>query len=369
MPRTIPGATAIVVASLLNLTACDMSDLSLGTGDDPGDGGPPSCQVSGAGTSRCGPSDESCCTSLAVAAGTFCRTYDPATPDGGFEVAADGGPIGLADPATVSGFRLDKYEVTVGRFRQFVTYLMAGGSLPGEGSGKHTYVNGGLGLAAITSPGTSVGYEQGWSVGKDDNVFPFAPRPLSDPTLPEVIDSTELSCGGLGTWTESASGNETLPINCVDWYEAYAFCIWDGGFLPTAAEWEYAAAGGSAQLEYPWGTVAPGVANQYAIFGCYYGDAGSCDLAPVGTASLGVGPWGQVDLAGNVSEWSLDAPPLPPSTPYPFIDPCTDCLEVGSDTGLAGGGSFASIASGHMGTGVKVNEGNSNIGFRCARAP
>ena len=35
-------------------------------------------------------------------------------------VAADGGPTGEADPASVSGFRLDKYLVTVGRFRQYV---------------------------------------------------------------------------------------------------------------------------------------------------------------------------------------------------------------------------------------------------------
>jgi formylglycine-generating enzyme required for sulfatase activity len=328
----------------------------------------PSCQIDAGGTARCGPSGESCCTSPAVAGGSFDRTFDPMTADGGFDTTPDGGPTGLADPATVDAFRLDKYEVTVGRFRQFVNYLVVGGSLPADGSGKHAHLNGGQGLVAITSPGTAAGYEQGWVASDDVNVFPLTPRPLSSPGLAAAIDATELSCGGLGTWTDAAAGHEVLPISCVDWYEAYAFCIWDGGFLPSAAEWEYAAAGGGEQREYPWGASAPGTANQYAIYGCNYSTGSACAVAPVGTASLGIGLWGQLDLAGNVSEWALDVPP-PPSTPYPFLDPCTNCVEVGGDIALAGGGAFTSYASGHEGTGVNVTEGNSNIGFRCARAP
>jgi len=75
-------------------------------------GPPPSC-AGAPGTINCGPGGsgtESCCTSLEVTGGTYYRTY---TNDGT-------GPTGEADPATVSSFRLDKYLVTVGRFRQFV---------------------------------------------------------------------------------------------------------------------------------------------------------------------------------------------------------------------------------------------------------
>jgi formylglycine-generating enzyme required for sulfatase activity len=43
-----------------------------------------------------------------------------------------------------------------------------------------------------------------------------------------------------------------VPINCVTWHEAYAFCIWDGGFLPTEAEWELAASGGEERV-FPYG--------------------------------------------------------------------------------------------------------------------
>jgi formylglycine-generating enzyme required for sulfatase activity len=55
------------------------------------------------------------------------------------------------------------------------------------------------------------------------------------------------------TWTASVGGNENLPINGVNWWESYAFCIWDGGFLPSEAEWESAAAGGDQQRKISMG--------------------------------------------------------------------------------------------------------------------
>jgi formylglycine-generating enzyme required for sulfatase activity len=50
-----------------------------------------------------------------------------------------------AGQATLSSYRLDRYEVTVGRFRQFVS-ATAAGWLPASGSGKHVHLNGGQGL-------------------------------------------------------------------------------------------------------------------------------------------------------------------------------------------------------------------------------
>jgi formylglycine-generating enzyme required for sulfatase activity len=115
----------------------------------------------------------------------------------------------------------------------------------------------------------------------------------------------------------------------VNWWESYAFCIWDGGFLPSEAEWEYAAAGGSQEREYPWGSAAPGMACpgtgcQYAIYNCDYPNgSGSCmgveNIAPVGTATLGAGLWGQLDLAGEVFAWNLDW--------YAAYSACTDCAD------------------------------------------
>ncbi len=306
----------------------------------------PNCTPGGAGLTNCGASSESCCTSSVVPGGTFLRTY---SPDG------DGGTTG-SDPATVSQFRMDKYEVTVGRFRQFVTAWNGGaGWLPSAGSGKHTQAHAGQGLAVGGSAGT---YEPGWVTSDNSNLAPT---------------NANLACNAsYATWTPSVGGSETLPINCVNWWEAYAFCIWDGGFLPSEAEWEYVAAGGSQYRVYPWGSTGPGTTNQYAIYGCYYPTgSGSCtgvkNAAPVGTAPQGAGLWGQVDLGGEVWEWNLD---LYASS---YLNPCTDCANLGTASDrVFRGGSFYFSSSGLQAQ-YRSDDAPAGryygVGFRCARAP
>jgi formylglycine-generating enzyme required for sulfatase activity len=302
--------------------------------------------------SDCG-SGESCCTSLEVTGDTYYRTYS--SPDGGTD-----GATGEADPATVSSFRLDKYLVTVGRYRQFVAAYDAGTwtNVVTDGSGKHAHLNGGRGLANSGSAGT---YETGWLDSDDGNVRP---------------SSANLACSsGYPNWTDTVGSQENLPINCVNWWEAYAFCIWDGGFLPSEAEWEYAAAGGSQQLEYPWGSTAPGTACpgtgcQFAIYGCDYPNgAGHCtgvsNVAPVGTATHGAGRWGQLDLAGEVWEWNADFYGT-------YVDPCTDCADLtpGSERVLRGGSFFddrSHLLPASRNHGASARGGT--IGLRCARAP
>ena len=315
-----------------------------------------SCATSGAGLTNCGSANESCCTSIEVSGGTYDRTY----------TNSGGSATGEAAPATVSAFRMDKYPVTVGRFRQFVAAWNNGsGYLPSAGSGKHTHLNGGSGLNA-----TGGGYEAGWDATDWNNTTDV------DPTSTNLVNCSGSSATPYATWTSAAGTQENLPINCVNWWEAYAFCIWDGGFLPSEAEWEYVAAGGSQQREYPWGNTAPGAGNQYAIYACVYPNgstscSGVTNIAPVGTASSGAGLWGQLDMVGEVWEWNLDW--YDPNAPY--ADPCTDCADLSTtDYRIFRGGAFDTSSSvlpslPSYRTGIDPKERIYYLGLRCARTP
>jgi sulfatase modifying factor 1 len=288
-------------------------------------------------------STSSCCASKDLSDGTYYRTY------------TYGDSSSYADPATVSSFRLDLYLVTVGRFRQAVNAWnlgTKGAYAPPAGSGKHTHLNGGAGLVNVGAPADAgTVYETGWVATDDAKIAPT---------------DANLACGTSATWTTTAGTQETLPINCVNWYEAYAFCIWDGGFLPSEAEWEFAAAGGSRQLEYPWGTAAPGTTNTYAIYGNDY-TGNATGIAPVGTASLGRGN-SMYDLAGELNEWTLDT--------YGAYTASTD----GANLLLTGAKIAKVVRGGAFDSGVstllppqrvRVSPAGRAVdgGFRCARTP
>jgi formylglycine-generating enzyme len=272
-------------------------------------------------------------------------------------------------PATVSSFIMDVFEVTAGRFRAWVDETKGDlrSSAPAPGAGAHPKI-------------PNSGWRPEW------NTLLPATRLAVDKMLGPTADLEGCQVGGnlddfgaLTWWTETLdrkvkghNGGKTRtleentqaaldqkPLNCVPWYVLFAFCVWDGGRLPTDAEWGFAASGGSEQRPFPWAipfatnqlvningddrlsleptfaagsklvtaALFDGGQNSLVQYKFTWGgkEAGKFDnalhIAPAGRRPQGNGKWGHADLAGGVYEWTLDRGPAQPK-------PCTDCADV-----------------------------------------
>jgi formylglycine-generating enzyme required for sulfatase activity len=207
----------------------------------------------------------------AAEAPTDLRATLVAIPGGTFVMGdAAGEPDEAPREVAIGPFRLMRHEVTVAMFARFAA-----------ASGHRTDPE---------RDGASWVWERRWRVVKG-----------ADWRHPE------------GPNTDVAN-KDRHPVVQVSANDAAAFCAWYGLRLPTDPEWEFAARGTDGR-RYPWGDDPPeqgglGRAN-FGTVACCAADPsdGYRETAPVGSFPAGASPFGLLDMAGNVWEWT--ASPFP----------------------------------------------------------
>lgn len=119
----------------------------------------------------------------------------------------------------------------------------------------------------------------------------------------EVSQSQYEACVTAGE-CEEPTGNydpvatPNLPAVRLSWGMAQAYCIWEGGRLPTEAEWAKAARGTDSR-KYPWGN---------AVVSCELANYNVCGgmTVDVDSYAAGASPYGALHMVGNVGEWVQD---------------------------------------------------------------
>jgi formylglycine-generating enzyme required for sulfatase activity len=148
---------------------------------------------------------------------------------------------------------------------------------------------------------------------------------------PEQIERFSARCNAVAQ-------DPRLPMNCVDWSEADAYCHAQGKRLPTEEEWELAARGTDGR-RYPSGNDAPGHVcfNQACAVGSFADD---------------VSAMGVYDMAGSVNEWTASGFSGDYARPR------------SNDRRVVRGGSSLRAAQRQ---GAPPTERDPFLGFRCAR--
>lgn len=117
---------------------------------------------------------------------------------------------------------------------------------------------------------------------------------VSNKRYKEFVDATKHGPPPYFHYTDFST-IENLPVTKVSWFDAKAFCKWEGKRLPSEAEWEKAARSTDGR-KYPWG-------NEFDT--SKVNGAGN-HTGPMDVTSFEVGKslYGAHHMAGNVYEWT-----------------------------------------------------------------
>jgi formylglycine-generating enzyme required for sulfatase activity len=206
-------------------------------------------------------------------------------------------------------------------------------------------------------------FEMGCSPGDTDcydaespvHTVTVAPFEMTEAEITQLQFEEEL--GENPSWF---SGCPNCPVDSVTWHEAVEFCEAIGGRLPTEAEWEYAARGGTISI-YVCGD-NPACLDDVA----WYLD--NSDIATHPVKEKEANDFGFYDMQGNAWEWVQDS----------WHDDYTDAPTDGS-AWEEGPESYRVVRSGCFGLdalGMRVSNRSADYpdnyyipypGFRCAR--
>jgi formylglycine-generating enzyme required for sulfatase activity len=237
------------------------SDAGFDAGSDAGsdagalDGGIPECRVLDPRAESCPGGGTGCARRVVVVPGARSFTIGRDT-----DIDFYGNrPVTVVPSLALAPFEIEVDEVTVARFRRWI-------------------VAGAPSMTVTLPDGTSI--------------------PTMSGTFETAAMNPDCTYGGT---------DDTLPMNCVSWDAALAFCSWDvpGGRLPTdverefVARWWNATPAETAGRMFPWGNDAPGSCTYANVRGCGRAER----LLPVGSLATA---FCLRDLAGNVAEWTID---------------------------------------------------------------
>jgi formylglycine-generating enzyme len=280
-----------------------------------------------------------------------------------------------AHEVAVSGFWIDRFQVTNAAFRRFVkdTGYVTVAERPSDPA---LYPGAD---PAMLAPGSVVFAQPPGRVALDDHYRWWAFVPGASWRRPEGPGST-------------LDGRDRHPVLHVAWEDARAYAAWAGKAIPTEAEWEFACRGGLDGAPYAWGDELAPKGRMLANY--WQGEFPWQNLALDGferTAPVGSFPpngYGLFDTVGNAWEWTADWYADRHAAGSPCCGPARDPRggdEAGSvDPGAAGasiprkvlkGGSWACAenycrryrpaARMHH----PVDTGTNHLSFRCVLRP